>query len=143
LQSVFIFKSKRELGQDKRSPAESARSGAQILLPSRGGARLGGAWCGDARLGAGAIRRGARCGDARLGGAIRRGARRGAVPLWAGRARARGAGGAALPIADKGRPVNHVVRREEVRLVFFPRLSGCGGRSAMRRDPRGGGREPR
>lgn len=65
-----------------------------------------------------------------------------AGPGWAGRVRARAPGGAALPIADKGRPADHVVRREEVRLVFPAGLwsGGCG---AMRGYPAADGCEPR
>lgn len=65
-----------------------------------------------------------------------------AGPGWAGRVRARAPGGAALPISDKGRPADHVVRREEVRLVFPTGLwsGGCG---AMRGYPGVDGCEPR
>lgn len=65
-----------------------------------------------------------------------------ARPGWAGRVRARAPGGAALPIADKGRPADHVVRREEVLLVFPARLRS-GGRGAMRGYPGANGCEPR
>lgn len=65
-----------------------------------------------------------------------------ARPGWAGRVRVRAPGGAALPIADKGRPTDHVVPREEVRLVFPARL-WSGGRGAMRGYPGANGCEPR